>query len=105
MTLPVCIRPLAHTPATMLAQLPTPAATSEPAVTPRPSPSSVGTGGIYIMFVAAEYNVAKPQPPDGGLYRLSSSAWGGPRAIKPEAIVLKRKSYAGQGPAPYIPTR
>ena len=78
MTLPVCIRPLAHTPATMLAQLPTPAATSEPAVTPRPSPSSVGTGGIYIMFVAPEYNVAKPQPPDGGLYRLSSSAWGGP---------------------------
>ena len=39
---------------------------------------AVGTGGIYIRFVAAEYNVAKPQPPDGGLYRLSSSAWGGP---------------------------
>ena len=88
-------------PAAILACLLTPAATSEPAVTPRPSPSSVGTGGIYIMFVETEYNVAKPQPPDGGLYRLSSSAWGGPRAIQPEAVDLKRKSYASQGPALY----
>ena len=53
------------------------------------------------MFVAAEYNVSKPQPLDGGLYRLSSSAWGGPRAILPEAIGLKRKSYASHNPPLY----
>ena len=53
------------------------------------------------MFVAAEYNISKPQPLDGGLYRLSLSAWGGPRAILPEAIDLEENFHASHNPTPY----